>query len=147
MNDKFVNLKNSKRDRKYSRAIKSIVNDGVCPFCPDNIKKYHKNPIIEENNSWIATDNMYPYEGTKFHILLIHKKHISSIKEISSDAWSELHNLTNSVIKKRKIKGGTFFIRFGDTKFTGATVTHLHAHIVSANTKKKDCSPILTRIG
>lgn len=147
MNDKFVNLENSKRDQKYSNAIKTIIDDGVCPFCSENIKKYHKNPIIEENNSWIATDNMYPYEGTKFHILLIHKKHLTLLDEIGSDAWSELYHLTNLVIKKRKIKGGTIFMRFGDTKFTGATVTHLHAHIVSTDIEKQDRSPILTRIG
>jgi len=74
---KFVNIDNTKRPEgagKYGNVISQIQKDGVCPFCPEQLKNYHKNPIIEETESWLVTNNMYPYKNAKHHILFIHKK-------------------------------------------------------------------------
>lgn len=146
---KFVNLRNAKRasdKKKYSKVIEQIKNDGVCPFCPDQLLKYHKNPVIEENSSWIASKNMYPYKGAKHHIIFIHKKHITSINEIKPKAWTELQRIISLTIKKLKIDGGTMFIRFGDTRYNGASVSHLHAHLISPQSKNPKRSPVLVRI-
>lgn len=147
----FVNTNNSNRpedkDQKYNQVISQIKNDGVCPFCSDQLTKYHTNPINQEGLYWLATDNMYPYKGAKHHILFIHKEHVSSINDLTSQAWAELHTLINQEIDKRAIPGGTFFMRFGDTSYTGATVTHLHCHVVSRDLDSNPNEPILARIG
>ena len=39
--------------------------------------------------------------------------------------------------KKFKIPGASFIMRFGDHNYTGATITHLHAHIVSGHKQKR----------
>ncbi len=145
----FVNTNNSKRpdSQAYRQVINQIKDDGVCPFCPDQLKKYHKNPILEEGAYWVVTSNMYPYKGAKHHLLLIHKEHVSSIEDLSAKAWTELHTLINKEIKKLRIPGGTFFMRFGDTQYTGATVTHLHCHIVSRDLDINPDEPLLARIG
>ncbi len=137
--NKFVNFNNaaSSKREKYAKIIEKIRKDKVCPFCPGNLFKYHKHPIIEENSFWIATKNMYPYKGTRKHILLIHKKHISSIGETTPEALAELQKIISSMTKRLKIKGGLFFFRFGETKFTGATVSHLHAHLIVPIQKSK----------
>jgi diadenosine tetraphosphate (Ap4A) HIT family hydrolase len=38
--------------------------------------------------------------------------------------------LANWAIKNLKIKGGALTLRFGDQAYTGATVEHLHFHII-----------------
>ncbi len=145
MKGDFVNPDNAARPGSdYGKVIKDIMDDGACPFCPDQLERYHKNPVIEENDSWIATENMYPYEGTRFHIIFINKRHLASIDELDPKAWGELHSLITSVSKTLKIEGGTTFMRFGRTEFTGATVTHLHAHLVSPHPGGK---PIMARVG
>jgi ATP adenylyltransferase len=146
---KFVNPNNTQHrpDEKYSSVISDIQKDGVCPFCPDQLKKYHKNPIIDETKYWLVTNNMYPYKNAKHHILLIHKNHIENMQEMSAEAWTELHDIFLRAIERSKIPGGTMFIRFGDTKFTGASVTHLHAHLVSSDPDNPEYTPLLTRIG
>ncbi len=149
MSKNYVNIKHANRPSdkkgKYSKIISKIRNDRLCPFCEENFLKYHKHPIIEENKNWLLTKNMYPYEGTRIHLLLIHKKHISSIEEITAEGWLDLQKIINSSHKEFKIKGGAFFIRFGDPRLTGATVAHLHAHLISPKRVKKD--PILVRLG
>ena len=146
-----VNPYNSNRpdnnDTTYSKVISKINKDGVCPFCREHISKYHKNPILYEGKFWILTDNMYPYQNTKYHFLLIHKDHIENFSEITTDSWLELQDICKLEINNRKIAGGSFFMRFGDTQYTGATVSHLHAHIVSRDLNTNSKNPILARLG
>lgn len=131
MSTKFVDEKNA-RPGQYGQVISDIAQKGVCPFCPEQIHNFHKKPI-EERVHWLVTENMYPYPATKHHVMLVHKVHIEHIADISPEAWGELHEIIRDEIKKRAITGGSFVCRFGDTHFTGASVTHLHAHIVQSN--------------
>ncbi len=149
MKKSFVNLQNasSRPDGRYKNVIQKIRHDGVCPFCPQHLTQYHKRPIIKNGRFWLLTDNMYPYRGAAHHLLLIHKKHIESITDISPRAWGELLKLTQAETKKRRIGGGTFYLRFGDTAYTGASVTHLHANLISPDISKKNRKPIFTRVG
>ncbi len=144
----FVNLKNAARpDAAYKNVIQKIRKDGVCPFCPKNLTRYHKKPIIKTGRFWLLTENMYPYKGAKHHLLLIHKKHIGTIADVSAQAWSELLEFTQVETKKRAIGGGTFYIRFGDTVYTGASVTHLHANLIAPDIQQKNRKPIMARVG
>jgi diadenosine tetraphosphate (Ap4A) HIT family hydrolase len=145
----FVNLENiaHRPTGVYSGVISQIQKDGVCPFCPESLAKYHKNPIIKEGKFWLLTNNMYPYEGAKYHALLIHKAHITKFSEISKEAWAELNEFMNYFTGENKIPGGTFIMRFGDTRYTGASVSHLHANLISPDGEDKDRKPIIARVG
>jgi diadenosine tetraphosphate (Ap4A) HIT family hydrolase len=148
---KHVNPQNtrSRPDASYGKVIEQIAKDGVCPFCPENLAKYHKLPVTEKKH-WLVTDNMYPYKPSNYHRLLIHKAHIEHISELSPEAWAELSEIIREESKRANIAGGTFVMRFGDTKYTGASVTHLHANLVQSNpddlTYNKE-KGLLTRIG
>ncbi|MBI3630831.1 MAG: HIT domain-containing protein [Candidatus Sungbacteria bacterium] len=129
----------------YKNIIEKIGQDGVCPFCPAYLKRYHKKPIIKTGRYWILTDNMYPYKGAAHHLLLIHKKHIEHFSEITPGAWQELQRLVNFAVKRRAVKGAAFVMRFGDTSYTGASVSHLHANIIGGAGKNR--APIMFRVG
>lgn len=145
-NNSFVAFSNTDGREKYIGALTQIMKDGVCPFCPEQLAKYHKNPILQEGTFWLVTESMYPYKGAKPHLLLIHKNHISTLEELVPEAWTEFYSLVKELIKKHSIKGGTTFIRFGDIKYTGASVSHLHGHIVSSDPDSSDYAPVVTRI-
>jgi diadenosine tetraphosphate (Ap4A) HIT family hydrolase len=149
MSDAFVNTENTgyRADGTYGGVIQQIKQDGVCPFCPDSLRKYHTNPILREGSFWLATDNLYPYAHAKHHILFIHKEHIGHLTLLSREAWDELYEFLHWAIRERSIPGGTFVFRFGDTAYTGASVAHLHANLVSADGTDKNREPIMTRIG
>ena len=145
----FVNFENTatRPTSEYGNVISQIKKDGVCPFCPESLAKYHTNPILKEGKFWLLTDNLYPYEGTKYHELLIHKEHITTFGGISKEAWEELNDFINYFTRENNIPGGTFIMRFGDTRYTGASVSHLHANLVSPKGEDKDRKPIVVRIG
>lgn len=151
MDKPFVNISNTYRADQsgvvYGKVISQIQKDGVCPFCPEQFARYHKNPILRDGAHWLATDNMYPYEGAKHHVLFIHKKHIEHVEDVGVEAWAELHEFVKWLTAERGIRGGTFFMRFGDTNYTGASVSHLHANLVSPDVDKPDRKPVIARIG
>ncbi|HVN26385.1 MAG TPA: hypothetical protein VMT99_01900 [Candidatus Paceibacterota bacterium] len=145
----FVNSENTGErpdGGAYGEVIRAISKDGVCPFCPENLVRYHKNPILREGAFWLLTDNMYPYEGAKHHALLIHKRHIGDLRELEPGAWDELHRFVADLADERHIPGGTLIMRFGDTRYTGASVSHLHANVVSSS-GDDGRKPILARVG
>src|SRR3989344_7470644 len=114
---------------EYLEVLEKIKKDGVCPFCPEHLLKYHKKPILLDGEFWIVTENMYPYKNTLFHFLFIHKRHIETVLDLSKDSWSELHLLHKWLIKTRGILGGTIIFRFGNNDRTGSSVKHLHAQL------------------
>lgn len=144
----FVNKQNA-RPGVYEEAINRIAKESVCPFCSEHLAEFHKRPM-ERREYWIATENMYPYTPSKQHVMFIHIEHINHISEISPEAWAELGVLVKEQTAKRGITGGTFYLRFGDTRFTGASVTHLHANIVQSNPEDPTYDPkkgLMTRVG
>lgn len=146
MTKSFVNIGNGRPEGDpYNDIISDIASKGVCPFCPEHLHVYHKLPIIHETDNWLLTDNMHPYENAVEQLLIIHRSHIETIAEISSKGWEELSTIINAAGILRAIKGATFLMRYGDTASTGASVTHLHAQIVTG--PGDPGAPVLARVG
>lgn len=138
---------NHARSKDQAKALVKIVEGKFCPFCdPNYLKKEHKKPILAENEHWLATENRWPYEGASAHLLFIHKQHIEHVSEVSEAAWKDLQEITVAMTKKMKLTGATLVMRFGESKFTGATVTHLHAQLISGKGKKGG-KEVLARVG
>ena len=135
------------RPGKYSQLLEKISKAGVCPFCVKNLKLYHKKPILKKTNNWLLTTNQNPYQGLKSHWLLINNKHLTKLSDLKPADWLDLERLLKWLENKYTIPGGAFFIRFGDTNYTGASVTHLHAHLVFGGKRTKNKKENTTRLG
>lgn len=139
----FMNIENAREPLQVSN-MKRIAEDGVCPFCPEHLAKYHTPPIVKEGAYWLVTPNMYPYENTAHHFLFITKEHLTDSQKLTPEAWSELQTLSQWLIETYKIDSGTLLMRSGDMSKTGATVLHLHAQFVVGSDSTK---PVVTRVG
>jgi diadenosine tetraphosphate (Ap4A) HIT family hydrolase len=141
-----VNRSNAQRPNSdYKNVIDRIAVEDVCPFCPENFRKYHELPIIIDGNNWFVTENKYPYPQSREHLLIVHKAHIETVEELTIAAWAELSVVVKDVCNFRKILGATLLMRFGQTMFNGASVAHLHAHLVSGTGDTSQ--PVVTRVG
>lgn len=144
----FVNPDNSKRGA-YAKVIDDIAAEKICPFCPEHIHRIHPNPVVDKTY-WLITDNAYPYKPVKQHLLLVHKAHIEHVSELSIEAWYELKTILDELSQTKNMKGGALMMRFGDTKYTGASVAHLHAQLVQGDPESPDydqAKGVLCRIG
>jgi len=135
MAKKFVNLKNASAG-EYQQVIAEIAKTGKCPFCKENFK-YHKKPIYQKKGKWFLTNNSWPYKNTKHHLIILGQEHKENFSELTIKDFEAIKYLVNWAIKKWKIKGGGVAMRFGDTDYTGASVSHLHLHIISPEIDKK----------
>lgn len=129
---KFVITDNIRREDQ-KKVMDTIVEAQHCPFCPENIEKYHKNPILKTGKYWVLTDNQWPYEKIKHQLLAIYKTHIEHITEMDPEAGAELISMFQEEAAKRKIPGGGLAMRFGSNPELGTygnTVLHLHAHLI-----------------
>ena len=146
MNKSGLDLKNARKEEQIA-VMKKIISDGVCPFCHDFVDKkkpaYHSNPIMVENDFWVATRNAWPYEHTKEHLILVIKRHILNQEEMKEEEILGLWSIIKKVKKKLGITHSTLLMRSDNTGKTGATVQHLHAQLVVASGEE----PVITRIG
>ena len=135
--------------RNKKSVYKKIVKDKVCPFCVDFSKKkdifqYHSKPILFHGTHWVVTENFDPYKGAKHHFMFIHRKHIVSFSELKPSALQELVFLTKKLEEKFSLPAGVFLFRFGDTEYTGGSVTHFHGHFILGGKGVKGTSEPLT---
>lgn len=130
MADKQVD-KHYARTADYRKDLEEIEAAGVCPFCPENFN-WHPNPVLETHGDWLITEIREKYPNAERHFLLICKRHLTHVVEMLQQDWHDIDALLLFATAKYGLasKGGAITMRFGDTRYTGATVQHLHMHLI-----------------
>ena len=129
------------KDPGYNSVLKEIEDKGKCPFCPDNFR-YHEHPVLKEIGSWFITKITWPYPNSKSHFIIIKSEHSEDISELTAKDMEDILRLTQWAVSKFEIKGAALAMRFGDTGYTGSTVCHIHAHLISPEKGKTVNFPI-----
>lgn len=137
---RVVNPKNSGTG-EYEGVIERIASQGKCPFCPDNFR-YHKNPVLKKSEGWFITKSSWPYENSRHHLIIISEKHVEDLAGLTIEDLTAVKELADWAVRKFRIKGGALAIRFGDTDYTGATVCHLHFHLIAPQKSKTVNFPV-----
>lgn len=147
LNPSGLNMQNARTPEQIA-LMQKIIDDGVCPFCAKHFKKYHPKPVLKETDFWFFTENMSPYKGTKCHFIFVYKpSHVTKPSDVAPEALADLFALVNWAVDGYKIPGGSFFMRFGDTRYTGSSVEHLHAHLLMGDNDAPDHEPVRVKLG
>lgn len=141
----YVNLGNA-RSEEQRGVMEAIDQQGDCPFCPDHLAKYHKQPILRTGEHWLITPNQWPYEHTRAHLLAIAAYHAESPDELKPGAGEELFDHMRWAGKEYAIKAGGLAMRYGDITLNGATVRHLHAHFIEPDPERPEGSKVKFKI-
>lgn len=100
-------------------------NDYVCPFCtPKDLA------IIFESNLFRAIYNKYPtVEG---HSLIITKRHLESLTQLTLQEWIELREVTNKLLEAlfTSFKSKSFDYAIQDGFAAGGSIDHFHIHVI-----------------
>jgi len=136
---------------EYRQMLERIISDGVCPFCIDFCEgkkpTYHPNPILIETDWWVVTENVRKYDGVVEQLLFVPKMHVLEPWNLSTETWVNLQKVQRAICEMRKIPAGAFVMRFGDTDFTGGSVTHLHAQLIVGVSRKEGTEALMAYIG
>jgi ATP adenylyltransferase len=113
---------------KYAKGERPQVD---CILCA--VKE--KNPKVEKLNIFetervIVTLNLYPYNPG--HIMLFPKRHIITLQELTKKETAEIHNLTilSMEVLNQLYNPSGYNIGYNIGKGSGASIQHLHLHIV-----------------
>jgi len=101
-----------------------------CLFCKI-VKKEINADIIYENNSVLAFKDINPQSPV--HILVIPKKHISSLNELQEqdiNILSDLFKAIKKIVKDFNIEKDGYRVVINTNKNGGQEVQHLHFHIL-----------------
>jgi len=134
--NQFIDLSNARTDDQRE-VMQEIASQGHCPFCRENLDRYHKNPILKEGEYWLLTENQWPYDKIKHQLLAISKTHVEHLSDMDPDAGRELFEMFGEIAKERGMEGGGVAIRFGSSPDGnyGSSVLHLHAHLIEPDLK------------
>jgi dihydrofolate reductase len=127
-----VYLPNARVPRQWA-TMERIQLDGVCPFCPEHLTRYHRKPVLAQTERWLLTENQWPYPNTKRHLLAIHRSHVERLAELDHEDWEELGLLAGYAERTHHLNAGGIGIRFGDVARNGGTVRHLHVQLLTAD--------------
>ena len=151
MSDTIINIEHGSRTPEQKAVMEKIAADGVCPFCADfcvgNPPKYHTKPILKETEKWVFTENFDPYEGALHHFLLIAKRHITTQSEITSEEWEHVRRLVAWAEEAYELEGAALLLRFGDTNYTGGSVSHLHFQLIAGASKQEGGERLIACLG
>ncbi len=146
MKNAHVDLGNAREDEQKN-VMQEILDAEHCPFCAENIQKYHKKPIIRETDHWILTYNQWPYKHTKVHLLAIYKEHATHLHELKPQSGTELLELMQWAENEFAVPGGGWAMRFGDTDYSAGTVCHIHAQFLMPDLADPEYQPCRIKIG
>jgi diadenosine tetraphosphate (Ap4A) HIT family hydrolase len=117
---------------------------GICIFCPSSYSydsdedvlleydsgKSYKKRVKGESTHWVLLHNEYPYLGTRHHLLLVPKRHVTELSELSGVEQVDLLTMLGDLAGR--FGHCAIGLRSGDMAYNGGTIAHLHVHLVVA---------------
>ena len=111
---------------RYHDALQTINAKHHCPFCRE--KEEHK---IHEDNYMYIIPARAPYVSD--HLLIIPRRHVTLLQELSHKELEALHVLVDTRSKKLHMKHKDVNLLLRDGLVWGVTeksVNHLHFHLI-----------------
>ena len=109
-----------------------------CLFCKI-AKKEIPSELISEDDKFVAIKDLYP--KAPMHILLIPKKHISSIDGVDiseKELMGDLLLFAQKVARKMNLVEPGYKLVFNVGKGGGQSIFHLHLHLLSGWRSEKE---------
>ena len=103
---------------------------GICLFCPAALREHARQQVIFETRHWAVTPNEFPYRGTRLHLLVVPHQHVNDMLDLGDDARSDFWTALRAIRERFDLDHYGLGVRNGNCGFTGATIAHVHAHVL-----------------
>jgi ATP adenylyltransferase len=110
--------------------MRQLEAQGVCLFCPAGLSSHARQQILFRTRHWTVTPNAFPYPGTVVHLLLVPQQHAADLLDLDEDVRQDFWAALAAVRDRYELRYYGLGIRNGDCRFTGATIRHVHAHVL-----------------
>ncbi|MFA6300865.1 MAG: hypothetical protein WC609_00775 [Candidatus Paceibacterota bacterium] len=123
---RYAKEEGSKKIGRYEAYLLDFEKRGECPFCPRNLVL----KALKKEGGWRIFNRSWKGESTEMHFLIIGVEHKTNLGELFSSDWVSINSLVKWTVDEYNIRGGGLAVRFGDTDYSGATIGHLHFHLI-----------------
>jgi diadenosine tetraphosphate (Ap4A) HIT family hydrolase len=103
---------------------------GICIFCPEHLAADPDQRVVHRTAHWTVTPNEFPYPGTRLHLLLVPHRHVTDVLDLPPEAQADLFAALGWVRDAHGLAGYGLGVRCGDPASTGATIAHVHLHVI-----------------
>jgi len=121
---------------------------GLCLFCPDGQGRQAgegRQEILFETSDWTVRPNEFPYPGTSLHLLLVPRQHVGDVLDLEPGAQAGFWTALAWVRDRYDLTYYGLGMRNGDCRYTGATVRHVHAHVLVGDPATAATTPVRMR--
>jgi len=126
----------------YVRGEKPDVDCILCAVRDDDERVPRQ--VIKRNDRMIVTLNLHPYSPG--HLLIFPLRHLTDIRELSREEVIEVFRLQKQAMSALEAVYGSpgFYIGFNIGASSGASIQHLHCHVVPHQADELDLPKMVT---
>lgn len=117
------------RTIEYQNDLTEILESGRCPFCPDGVT-WTRQEIYMSDECWIITKNVHPLNGSRFHFLIVPRRHVTLFSHLTPAEIISLQGFLMRIKENNSCNGIVWYCREGNPITTGATVQHFHIQLI-----------------
>jgi diadenosine tetraphosphate (Ap4A) HIT family hydrolase len=118
---------------------------GVCLFCPGGLAAQNRQEVLLRTRHWSVTPNAFPYAGTKLHLLLVPDQHAGDLLDLDPEVQADFWTVLGQVRERHGLDYYGLGVRNGDCRYTGATIVHVHAHVLAGPKVPGPADPVRMR--
>lgn len=117
------------RSEEQATEMRRLEKQKICVFCPEGLVAVGQE-IVHRTDHWTVTPNRFPYPDTRRHLLLVPYSHVSDVLELSVVAKADYYAAVRWAVMEYALSSYKIIARNGDPRKTGASIVHLHVHLV-----------------
>lgn len=125
------------RSEDQLQEYERIFDAGVCPFCLEYREEYTQGTRLHDGPHWWLFQNNWPYKNTRRHIMAVLREHGIYMEDVPSGSGDELFAQLAKIEKEDGYTLAAIEARYGFVILTGASVAHLHLHLLIPDVKDK----------
>jgi ATP adenylyltransferase len=137
------------RTAEQLAEMERLEADGICLFCPDGQRwqaGHGREQVLHETRHWVIRPNEFPYAGTRLHLLLVPREHVTDVLDLAPDGQADFWTALGWVRERYELSYYALGMRNGDCRYTGATIRHVHAHVMAGDPAAEPHVPIRMRL-
>lgn len=118
------------RTEEQLAEMRRLEAAGICLFCPESLRSHARQGVLFETGQWAVTVNAFPYKGTRLHLLVVPHQHVNDMLDLDEETLADFWIALKMIRERYDLDYYGLGVRNGNCSFTGATIAHVHAHVL-----------------
>lgn len=133
------------RSPEQTRRMEALEAAGTCLFCPGTVDA-DTDRVVLRDPDWIVRYNDFPYAGTRLHLLVVPRRHVTDLLDLPDDELAGFWRVGRTLRDRFDLDFYGLGARCGDCRFTGGTIAHVHVHLVVGDVEDPDHTPVRLKL-